>query len=273
MKQMNIISIIALVLIFLGGVGAILLTIGQTISSSEDKNDIINTTKEENKYLKKELSEIRKERDELNKTLEIRDSNIQEQNSKIIQLSSKVSEKSDYIQNYITGGTGYLFLDMRKLSSPGQYNTFMFQLDNFFDLPLYNINCNIYDYEIIKNKSYYRSNTLRPYIKLNDYKGAKIVDTEFSEINAHNFITIDQIFPVKNSLFYAVIRARNQTVIAKMTILIVGQGDYFGLQIFDKKGKLLKEDINNEMPKAISDQVKIRLESIPSNMSLNLEEN
>ena len=52
MTKMNVLTITALVLIFLGGVGAILLTIGQSISSSQDKKDIINTTKEENINLK-----------------------------------------------------------------------------------------------------------------------------------------------------------------------------------------------------------------------------
>jgi predicted PurR-regulated permease PerM len=87
MKQMNTISIIALILIFLGGVGAILLTIGQSISSTDDKTDIINTTKNENSALKKDLIEIKRERDSLNKTLALRDSNIQKQNKNIIDLS------------------------------------------------------------------------------------------------------------------------------------------------------------------------------------------
>ncbi|MNR59322.1 hypothetical protein D3C85_1805560 [compost metagenome] len=61
MKQMNTLTIIALILIFLGGLGAILLTIGQSLSSADDKKDIMDTTKSENKILKDELSQIRKE--------------------------------------------------------------------------------------------------------------------------------------------------------------------------------------------------------------------
>jgi len=271
---MNLISIIALIFIFLGGVGAILLTIGQSISSSEDKNDIINTTKNENLFLKHELNEIKKERDSLSRILEKRDLNIQHQTSNIIHLSNKLSEKSEYIQNYITGGDGYLLLDMRQLAVTDRSSNFMFQLENLFDMPLYNISCNIYDYEMIKKKSYHNpTDVLRPCIKLDDYHAAKIVERTFPEINAHNYITIDQIFPVKSCLYYAVVKARNQTVIAKMTILTIGQGDYYGFQILDLKGKVLKEDINSAMPKPISDKIKQRLNSIPSKMALTIVEN
>jgi hypothetical protein len=49
---MNGLTVAALGLIFLGGIGAILLVIGQAKSSQEDKLEIINTTKNENFYLK-----------------------------------------------------------------------------------------------------------------------------------------------------------------------------------------------------------------------------
>lgn len=83
MNKMNTITIAALILIFLGGVGAILLTIGQSISSGKDKDDIINTTKDENTELKKLLKE--------------RDSNISKQNGEILELSKQLRQKSEQI--------------------------------------------------------------------------------------------------------------------------------------------------------------------------------
>jgi hypothetical protein len=83
MFKMNTITIIALVLIFSGGIGAILLTIGQTVSSAKNKNEIINITKEENIKLKIDLAEIKEERNELSKALTKRDSAIEEKNDKI----------------------------------------------------------------------------------------------------------------------------------------------------------------------------------------------
>ncbi|MEC3879142.1 hypothetical protein [Parapedobacter sp. 10938] len=91
---MNTLTIIALVLIFLGGVGAILLTIGQASSTQKDKLEIINTTKSENTRLKLDLEEIKRERDLLNETLTDRDAEIQTQNKAIIDLTLRLSEKS-----------------------------------------------------------------------------------------------------------------------------------------------------------------------------------
>lgn len=62
--KMNIISIIALVMIFLGGIGAILLTIGQSIDSAKTKQDLIDVKKGENIELKKQLVDIQRERND-----------------------------------------------------------------------------------------------------------------------------------------------------------------------------------------------------------------
>lgn len=270
---MNTISIIALILIGLGGIGAILLTIGQSISSNEDKNDIINTTKSKNLELKEQLIEIKKERDSLESTLGLRDANIHEQNKNIIDLSQKLTQKSEYIQDYLTGGEGFIFLEMRKVSGNKQYDKFMFQLNNEFDLPIYNIECEIKDYDMIKNKTYHKNNDKNlSYIKMSDYNNATIIDKNFHEMAPKTWKAIATTFPVRNCLYHAVIRTRNKTVIAKMTTLIIGDGDYFGFQILDLKGKILKEDINPEMPNAISDLIKKHLESVPTNVKLIIEE-
>ena len=268
---MNTLTIIALILIFLGGLGAILLTIGQSLSSADDKKDIMDTTKSENKILKDELSQIRKEWDELNKTLTLRDANIREQNKNIIELSTKLANQSKYIQDFVSGGDSYLFLDMRKLSPKGSITSFMFQLENHFDLPVYSIDCDIYNYELISPKFYRKNNNKELFIKIEDYKNAEVIQIKYPELRANGHYTIDRVFPVNDCLYYSYVRTRSKTVFIKMTILIVGQGDYFGFQVFDKNGQLLKEDINKEMPKEISNKIRSRLNSIPTNISLTIE--
>ena len=123
MTKMNTLTIIALILIFLGGIRAILLTIGQSISSSQDKSDIINTTKNENINLKKDIAELKKERNELSEALAKRDAALQEKNDTIIELNNKLSKKSEYIQNYLTGGSGYQVIEIEH-----------FATDNFNDI-------------------------------------------------------------------------------------------------------------------------------------------
>ena len=75
--------LIALILIGLGGIGGILLVIGQANSSSIDKADIINTTKNKNNELKEQIVELKNERKKLNKNLKARDNRIQKQQKKI----------------------------------------------------------------------------------------------------------------------------------------------------------------------------------------------
>jgi hypothetical protein len=111
MKKMNFIIILALILIALGSVGAILLTIGQIISSSKDKTDIINTTKEQNKMLTDELRDIKQEGNKLADTLGARDERIRIQNEKIQSLNNRLAEKQDFIQDYLTGGKSYPLID------------------------------------------------------------------------------------------------------------------------------------------------------------------
>lgn len=271
MKKMSTLSIIALFLIFLGGVGAILLTISQSISSTADKTEIINTTKSENIVLKKDLSEIKKERDLLNQTLEARDSNIQKQSEQIITLNQKLAEKSDYIQNYLTGGNGFPFLDMREFPQKGDnQQNFLFQLENDFDFPLYNIKITVFDYDKIKKNIYTDKLLSEKHIKIDDYKDAKILETDFSEIPAKQYITIDQQFPVRSGNYYITIHCRNLTIVEKITVLRIGQGNYYGFQVLSLKEDILKQDIKDEMPKEIKTKIIESLNSIPNNLKVQL---
>jgi hypothetical protein len=273
MKNMNTLSIVALILIFLGGVGAILLSIGQSISSAGDKNDIINTTKNENASLKKELAEIRKERDALSHTLEQRDSNIQEQNKSIISLSEKLAEKSEYIQNYLTGGKSFPFLDIREFPrNINEPQKFLFQLENNFELPIYNIEGLVYDYEIVKQKSFYKERFPEPFIKLDDLKAARILDIRFDAVPANKYRTFEKEFTAKDGSYYIIIHARNQAVVEKIAVLKVGEGFTYGFQVLNLKGEILKQDIKKDLPSEIKAKVIQRLNSIPNNMKFNIDD-
>lgn len=105
--KMTILSIIALALIFLGGIGGILLAVSQSLEASKTKQDIIRTTQEENLKLKDQLLELRRERDSLKLDLEQRDERIQQQTSmlqaksdQIIGLQQESIEQNEY-RNFI----------------------------------------------------------------------------------------------------------------------------------------------------------------------------
>lgn len=107
--KMTILSIIALALIFLGGIGGILLAVSQSLEASKTKQDIIRTTQEENLKLKDQLLELRTERDSLKLDLEQRDERIQQQTSmlqaksdQIIGLQQESIEQNEY-RNFMAG--------------------------------------------------------------------------------------------------------------------------------------------------------------------------
>ena len=112
MNKMNTLTIIGIFLVFLGGIGGIILALGQAHSAQNDKKEIISTTKSENKDLKSRIVELKEERIKLSTMLEERDKRISEQNLKIESLNNQLIEKSDYIQKYISGGNSFPSIDV-----------------------------------------------------------------------------------------------------------------------------------------------------------------
>lgn len=269
---MNVISIIALILIFLGGIGGILLAIGQTKSSAKDKSDIVSILKSENTDLKANLDKIRSENDTLKINLEKRDKEIKDQNTTIISLHQKLNEKSDYIKNFMTGGSGYPFLDIRVFPKElGLDQHFLFQIDNRFDYPLCNIEIDIFDYDAIKNKSYVKQGFQNPFIKLADYDKALILKLINHEIPPHEHRDDRTQFQLKEGCYLANIHARNFTVTEKIAIVKQGDNYYFGFQIFNSKGDILQNSIDIKSTK-ISTLIIDRLHSIPTKMNLFLDQ-
>ena len=244
MNKMNTISIIALILIFFGGVGAILLTIGQSISSSADKNDIINTTKEENRHLKTQLDEIKRERDLLSESLEKRDENISNQNKSIIDLSNKLADQSDYIQNFVTGGKGFPIISLLSLDN----KSVMFKVRNKFDFPLYNVETHIFNYDIITASYFKRAESPNEvFIKLSDYLSARIAVKNWSELPANEFQSIQDQFPLHVGRYLIKIQTRNQSVYEKLVIIDVDGIFRFGFQIFNSNHQLIYQSFDENL--------------------------
>ena len=268
---MNTISIIALILIFLGGIGAILLTIGQSISSAGDKNEIINTTKTENIELKNQLAELKDERKLLNDSLSERDRNISEQNKEIISLNKKLAEKSEYIQNYVTGGKGYPILDIAEFF--GEKNSehhFAFKIENKFDFPLSNIQIEVFDYEAVKSKAFYQPEIADPFIKYEDLKTARVVHEKIDEMPAHQHRYIDQSFQIRPGKYSLSISSRSQSINEKIVVKEIDNRMYVGIQIFDSKAKMIEELLRGDMSSKIKTILRNELNTIPNPVRLNL---
>lgn len=256
---MNTISIIALILIFFGGIGAILLTIGQSISSSADKNDIINTTKEENRHLKTQLDEIKRERDLLNETLEKRDENISSQNKSIIDLSNKLADQSEYIQNFVTGGKGFPVISLLSLDN----KSVMFRIQNKFDFPLYNVETHIFNYDIISGSYFKRAeNPSEIFVKMSDYINARIAVKTWAEIPANEIKSIQDQFPLKVGRYLIKIQSRNQSIYEKLVVIDVDGTFRIGFQIFNSKNQLIYQSFDKNLNEKFRKPLISKLNSI-----------
>jgi cell division protein FtsB len=243
MKKMSTITIIALGLIFLGGIGAILLAIGQADSASKDKTEIIDITKQENVKLKNNIEELKRERDKLSTELTNRDSILQRKNDIIIELNQKLSAKSEYMQNYLTGGHGYPILDIEKFG-PDNFSglTGLFNLKSVSKFPIYNITINVFDYDLLQKsiKKVPFSNNL--IVTLTDFNNAKILSTKFNELSPSQTRFLDKKIKLQDARYYIQLQARNNAFIEKIVLLIHNAILYFGYQIFTIDEKLIEQN-------------------------------
>ena len=112
-KRMNTLTLISLIAIFIGSLGGIGLVVGQMLSSKDDKEEIISTTKSENINLKSQLDDLVAERAKLKGDLEKRDRKVNSQNETIVSLNNKLMEKTDYITDHLTGSSSIPHLEFK----------------------------------------------------------------------------------------------------------------------------------------------------------------
>jgi hypothetical protein len=144
---------------FVGGVGAIVLVIAQSFSSNADKREIIQITKDENTRLSERITELPKERADLKSDLEIRDEKISHQTKKIEDLNQALLEKSQSLEQYITGGKIIPTIKVTKTANVKVSDVqLLFVIENPGTTPLYDINVEGIDYDIFKQKSYRNEN-------------------------------------------------------------------------------------------------------------------
>lgn len=262
---MNLLSVIALILIFLGGLGGILLTIGQYKSSAVDKSDIINTTKIENAKLKQDLKEIKNERDSLNKTLEKRDLSLAEQTAEIISLNRKLQDKSNYIQNYLTGGNSFPFLEVQESrNSKSDAQRSLFRIVNNFEMPIYNLQIAGFNYDQIETKSVKKSNNSRITINYDQYLKCRVINQFFNELPPHTSITLQEEIPLVEKRYFVIFSSRGQAVMEKIVTVQLGQELLYGAQLVRLKDHtVLKEDFSPLNDEKKKEKIKDRLNTIP----------
>ena len=265
MNKMNALTIIGISLVFIGGIGGIILAIGQTRSAQNDKNDIISTTKNENKDLKTQIAELKDERIKLSAMLEERDKKIDEQNIKIESLSNKLVDQSNYIQNYISGGNSYPFIDVNGIQNEkGKNMAFTFSVVNSFDLPVYDITVEAWDYYQVVQKTLF---TIKErVIKRSDFADSKIFVCEKKLLPPNSVDIHPGSFPLKPYRIWVALHTRNKTVIQKIALIKFEEEYYAGYQVFEYfTFKILKEHFYTTSPN-IQVELRKELDSIPNIM-------
>lgn len=265
MKKMNTLTFIGLALILFGGIGAILLAIGQARTSYNDKTEIIST-------LKQEVSELKVEREKLNTELEFRDKKIQEQNSKIETLSNKLVEKSEYNEKYISGGNSYPLIELGSFGNTEDGSSkILFTLKNTFEFPIYNLNIEVYDYDEIQSKTFLYGEKKEKAIKMEDYVHSRIIEFKKELIPPKTSDSSIGSLQLKPYNLYIIIHTRNKVIIQKIAVIKYEEKFYKGYVIYNLLEKKILEESNNLIYSLdIQNKLKENLNIISNNLILRI---
>lgn len=269
MKKMNALTILGLILIFIGGFGAILLSIGQYKSSAQDKFDIIKVTKDENTKLKIDIKELKLERISLSQALAERDNELKLQNNEVKRLNEKLVEKSEYIEEFVDGRNRFLYVEMKRiLDEKSEKHNVVFSIQNSFEFPIYSIFIQAFDYNKLKAATYIIKKENIPAIKMSDYRESIIFEYKADEIpKGEHRMNLTQ-YPLEECSLYIKIHTRSKPVIQKFIIFKKGNDMYGGFIVCDLSGTILKEHIYPNATKEIKMEVLSRLNEIPTDIKL-----
>ncbi|MFC0778865.1 hypothetical protein [Flavobacterium sp. HJSW_4] len=183
--------------IFLGGVAAIVLSIKQAQGAEDDKKEII-----------------------------------EKQEKKIIELDSALKEKIKFIESYISGGDAYPQLDLIALSKVSKIDQMSFQLVNNFDLPVYDIKVEVYNFDKMKSKII--NGGRKDYsISQSDYTNCLLFRDALSTMTPHSIKGGIFITQVQEGNFYSKLFTRNKMLVQKITIYYFNRIFHIGMAVYE----------------------------------------
>ncbi len=235
---MDLITNLAYLFIFFGGVAAIVLSIIQAKGATKDKNEIIKN-----------------------------------QEAKIEELEETLKEKIKFIETYISGGDSYPELEILSIPSNSKKNGKMFfQMANNFDLPIYDLKVEMYDYDLIKLKTFKALGNI-DHIKPSDLQKARIISFQETAIPPRTTKAGFYSPEVKECNFYAKLFTRNRITIEKITVMNDKGFYYFAYQLIDEKtGQTLKIFYSQEISEKAKNILNNRLKNIPNNLEIKFSE-
>lgn len=263
-RMINGWTIFAYVLILLGGVGAILLGIQQSISAY---NDSIKNTESHEKTQNIVVDKSKETQNELKRRADI----IDKKNKEIKKLQDKLIDKSEFIEKYISGGNSYPILHVVQLGNlqnlPNKIN---FDLINEFKLPNYDVRVELYDYDLIKLKTFrVFGHGERNFMKPTDYEACRLLFHKEALLKPEAILKKLYGTELREGNFFAKIFTRNKLIIQKISIYKDDNVFYIGSEFFDDDiQKTLLTKYSSKLTPKVKQILRKRLDEIPNNLEL-----
>lgn len=275
MMKMFTLQNISLFLIFMGGVGGILLSIAQTRGSAQDKADIIDTTKQENLRLRTQLTSVQNDNIQLNSNLSKSYKQIQEQQDalakqtdQIIALNKDLSNQAKFITLNVTGGDGYPIVIPRELRDVGNGNSALaFDLHNKNKHPIFDLLVIITDYKKLSSKFYRRPNDNVDYVRNADVRAAEVMRWMLPNMAKETFYPNSYVINDTDASYSIQIKTRNRTVIEKLILVKVKNKILSGLEIWDAEKGKIHQDLSPNLTKEEYKIIQKKLDDIPDQFS------
>ncbi|PAW92870.1 hypothetical protein CKK33_04945 [Mucilaginibacter sp. MD40] len=275
MMKMFTLQNISLFLIFMGGVGGILLSIAQTRGSAQDKADIIDTTKQENLRLRTQLTSVQNDNIQLNSNLSKSYKQIQEQQDalakqtdQIIALNKDLSNQAKFITLNVTGGDGYPIVIPRELRDVGNGNSALaFDLHNKNKHPIFDLLVIITDYKKLSSKFYRRPNDNVDYVRNDDVRAAEVMRWMLPNMAKETVYPNSYVINDTDASYSIQIKTRNRTVIEKLILVKVKNEILSGLEIWDAEKGKIHQDLSPNLTKEEYKIIQKKLDDIPDQFS------
>ena len=260
-KKENAVVIIGFILLLLGASQSFFS--GKSAVNSKKISDSLSAKKEiENKRISDSLLaaqryiiELQKEQNDTTKKI-LLNSNI------LILTQNEVNKLQNKLYDQSTGGNSFPFIGLRKAIGITKDDKFYFLIENNFDLPIYNITIQIFDFNALSSSSFTKKNEKGIFIKMDDYKKARLYEAELNELPARSSRMSEDLLNPKYSSFLIKINSRNRIVFQKLVIIQKGNDYYAGFSVFDTKGGILKEEIYGNPSSKIKGEIRAKLNEI-----------
>jgi hypothetical protein len=181
-------------------------------------------------------------------------------------LDSIVRERTNYIADYLPCKDRYPFFNLLvQAGKPGQQDQVVFVVHNRFELPLFDVEAQLFDYNLIEKKKFINPATGKATISEADDRQTLILQTEHSFIGGlqykgsigHNFFSTD-------AKLVGMLYSRGKTVRQKIVFVRINDKVKMGFRVVEPiSGKVLIDSIYGAFTPGIKDSITKELDKIP----------